>query len=45
MKLEASYDILTSGKSYAQKAIKLMLTDPKIIGDWMEKYKEDGEKQ
>lgn len=43
MKLEAIHDILTSGKSYAQKAIELMLTDPKIIGDWMEKYKEGGE--
>ncbi|NLE04121.1 MAG: transposase [Crenarchaeota archaeon] len=42
-KLEAIHDILTSGKSYAQKAIELMLTDPKIIGDWMEKYREGGE--
>ena len=43
MKLEAIHDILTTGKSYAQKAIELMLTDPKIIGDWMEKYREGGE--
>jgi transposase-like protein len=43
MKLEAIHDILTNGKSYAQKAIELMLTDPKIIGDWMEKYREGGE--
>ena len=43
MKLEAIHDILTNGKSYAQKAIELMLTDAKIIGDWMEKYREDGE--
>lgn len=42
-KLEAIHDILTNGKSYAQKAIELMLTDPKIIGDWMEKYREGGE--
>ena len=43
MKLEAIHDILTTGKSYAQKAIELMLTGPKIIGDWMEKYREGGE--
>ena len=43
MKLEAIHDIINNGKSYAQKAIELMLTDPKIIGDWMEKYREGGE--
>ena len=43
MKLEAIHDILTNKKSYAQKALELMLTDPKIVGDWMEKYNEDGE--
>lgn len=43
MKLEAIHDIVNNGKSYAQKAIELMLTDPKIIGDWMEKYRESGE--
>ena len=41
--LEAIHDILTNKKSYAQKALELMLTDPKIVGDWMEKYNEDGE--
>jgi transposase-like protein len=44
MKLEAIHDILNNNKSYAQKAIELMLTDPKIIGDWMEKYHQGGEK-
>lgn len=43
MKLEAIRDILTNNKSYNQKAIELMLTDPKIVGDWMEKYKKYGE--
>ena len=43
MKLEAIHDILTNGKSYNQKAIELMLTEPKIVGDWMEKYREGGE--
>lgn len=43
MKLEAIHDILANGKSYAQKAIELMLTDPKIIGDWMDKYRSGGE--
>ena len=43
MKLETIHDIMTSGKSYAQKAIELMLSDPKIIGDWMEKYRDGGE--
>ena len=43
MKLEAIHDVLTNGKSYAQKAIELMLTDPKIIGDWVDKYREGGE--
>jgi len=44
MKLEAIHDILNNNKSYAQKAIELMLTDPKIIGDWMKKYHQGGEK-
>ena len=43
MKLEAIHDIKTTGKSYAQKAIELMLSDPKIIGDWMDKYRQGGE--
>ena len=43
MKLEAIQDVITNKKSYAQKAIELMLTDPKIIGDWMEKYRQGGE--
>lgn len=43
MKLEAIHDVLTNGVSYAQKAMELMLTDPKIIGDWIAKYKEGGE--
>lgn len=43
IKLEAIYDILTNGKSYSQKAIELMLTDPKIICDWMDKYRNGGE--
>ena len=30
-------------KSYGKKAIELMFIDPKIIGDWMEKYREVGE--
>jgi len=43
MKLDAIHDILTNHISHAQKAIELMLTDPKIVGDWMEKYRQDGE--
>ena len=43
MKLKAIHDILANGKSHAQIAIELMLTDPKIIGDWMEKYRKGGE--
>ena len=43
MKLEAIHDILTNKKTYAQKALELMLTNPNIVGDWMEKYNEDGE--
>lgn len=44
MKLEAIKDIITNHVSYSQKAIELMLTDPKIVGDWMEKYRNGGEK-
>ena len=44
MKLNAIHDILTNGKSQYQIALELMLTDPKIIGDWMEKYRNGGEK-
>lgn len=43
MKLEAIHDVLTNKKSYYKKAIELMLTDPKIVGDWVEKYKGGGE--
>jgi hypothetical protein len=32
-KLDAIHDILASGKFYAQKAIELMLINPKISGD------------
>ncbi|MCH5171719.1 MAG: transposase [Erysipelotrichales bacterium] len=45
MKLEAIHDIIKNKKSYYQKAIELMLTDPKNIGDWMEKYRKGGEKR
>lgn len=43
MKLNAIHDILLTGKSYNQKAIELMLTDAKIVSDWMEKYNKYGE--
>ena len=43
MKLEAIHDIIANKKSYYQKSIELMLTDPKIISDWMEKYRKGGE--
>ena len=45
MKLEAIHDILTNKKSYAQKALELMLTDPKIVGDWMENIMKTAKKQ
>ena len=31
------------GKSLRKIGIELMLTDPKIVGDWVEKYKAEGE--
>lgn len=43
MKLEAIKDVIVNKKTYYQKAKELMLTDPKIISDWMKKYKEGGE--
>lgn len=43
MKLKAIHDIVTNHISYSKKAIELMLTDPKIVCDWMEKYRNGGE--
>ena len=43
MKLEAIHDVLTNHISYNKKAVELMITDPGIISDWVEKYREGGE--
>lgn len=42
MKLQAIDAVLNGGKSRYQVALDLMLTDYKIVNDWVEKYKKDG---
>ena len=43
MKLKAIHTIIAHEKSQTQVALELMLTDQKIVGDWMEKYRNGGE--
>lgn len=42
-KLNAIHDVLSNGKSINQKSIELMITDPKVVADWIQKYKVGGE--
>jgi transposase-like protein len=43
MKLLAIKDVLSNDISMRQEAVKLKLTDPSIINDWVDKYKKYGE--
>lgn len=43
MKLKAIEDVFSNKKSIRQEALELKLTDPKIVEDWINKYKRDGE--
>ena len=43
IKLRAIDRVLRQGESYRQVALDLMLTDPKIVHDWVVKYKNEGE--
>ena len=43
LKLQTIHEIETTGVSYRQKAVDLMLTDPTIIRDWMKLYRKYGE--
>ena len=43
MKLKAIKDVFNNQKSIRQEALELKLTDPKIVEDWINKYKRDGE--
>lgn len=43
MKLKAIKDIFNNEKSIRQEALELKLSDPKIVEDWINKYKRDGE--
>ena len=42
-KLKAIVQVLSEEKSYAEVALSMMLTDPRVVGDWVEKYKKEGE--
>ena len=42
-KLKCIEDIITGKCSYREKAIELMITNPRIVCDWVEKYKAYGE--
>ena len=43
MKLKAIGEVLNKKKSRKTVALELMLTDPKIVDDWVEKYLKEGE--
>lgn len=43
MKLQVIEDVITNKKSMRQKSLELKLTSPKIVEDWVEKYKKEGE--
>lgn len=43
LKLKVINEILTTGKSCRQASLDLMLTDHKIVEDWVRKYKNEGE--
>ena len=43
MKLDAIHDVINNHKSFRDKAIELMLTNPNIVWDWLEKYRIGGE--
>ncbi|MGM9970348.1 MAG: transposase, partial [Anaeroplasma sp.] len=43
MKLKAIDRVLRNGETYRQVSLDLMLTDPKIVHDWVTKYKNEGE--
>ena len=43
IKLRAIDRVLRQGESYRQVALDLLLTDPKIVHDWVVKYKNEGE--
>ena len=43
LKLKTIHEISTTGVSYRQKGIELMLSDPTIIRDWMKLYRKHGE--
>ena len=42
-KLRAIEDHIVNGRSFRQIAIDLMLTEPNIVSDWVNMYKEKGE--
>lgn len=42
-KLKAIADILSDEKSLRDVAFEMMLSDPKIVADWVKKYKLEGE--
>ncbi len=43
MKLNAIKEVISQGKSCRQVALDLMLTDPAVVEDWVNKYKKEGE--
>ena len=42
-KLKAIKDAIVNGRSFRKIAIDLMLTEPNIVSDWVNMYKEKGE--
>ena len=43
LKLKVIHQHFTEGKSFRSIALDLMLTDPRIVADWVEKYIKEGE--
>jgi len=43
LKLNVIHEHIVEGKSLRSIALDLMLTDPRIVADWVEKYKKHGE--
>ena len=43
LKLKAIHQHFTEGKSIRSIALDLMITDPRVVADWVEKYQKCGE--
>ncbi len=42
-KLKAIVAVISEGRSLREVALSMMLSDPKIVADWVKKYKTEGE--